>query len=186
MLTCWLMPPGFFRDLQTVCSKMFTHLQFKWSNNSSFFSVLLLIYSCSDWPELHIQAELSTDFFPVTEWTFNPSFFFSVKPKIPAHKTAGHGNSRPIKFQSGCWCSRVILAISTVRKCSVWKQTRRLFFFFLKTTRFHPAMVRQHRQFLQSFPWACVSLENLILNRSQSLEIVFGLGDRGTYTQVNS
>lgn len=129
MLTCWLMPPGFFRDLQTVCSKMFTHLQFKWSNNSSFFGVLL-IYSCSDWPELHIQAELSTDFFAVTEWTFNPSFFFSVKPKIPAHKTAGHGNSRPIKFQSGCWCSRVILAISTVRKCSVWKQTRRLFFFF--------------------------------------------------------
>lgn len=46
-------------------------------------------------------------------------FFSAVKPKIPDHKTAGHVNSRPIKFQSGCWCSHVVLAISTVRKYSV-------------------------------------------------------------------
>lgn len=121
MLTYGLMPAGFFRDLQTVCCKMFIHLGFKSSNNSPFFGVPLLI-SCSDWPELHIQSEMSTGFFsPIqNEHSTKSSFFFyPFKPKIPDHKTAGHVNSRPIRFQSGCWCSRVIPAISTVRKCSV-------------------------------------------------------------------
>lgn len=186
MSTCGLMPAGVFRDLQTLCSKMFIHLWLKWSNNSSFFGVLLLIYSCSDWPERHIQSELSTDFFSHYKMNIQPKFFvFSpVKPKIPDHKTAGHVNSRPTKFQSGCWCSRVVPAISTLRKIFCMKTDKETF--SIKTTRFHPAMAQQHRRFLQSSPWACVPLENQILKRSQSLEIVSELWGRGTYARVSS
>lgn len=117
-----------------VCSKMFIHLRFKWSNNSSFLTFFGL-YTCSLIAQNFTSSQSCQQIFRVTERTFNFRFFlFSpVKPKIPDHKTAGHVNSRPIQFSSLSWRSRVVPAISTVRTCSVWKHTRRFFFFKKKT-----------------------------------------------------
>lgn len=114
ILTWGLMPTGLFGDVQTVCSEMFTHLVFSYSN-------FLWVH----FPSLH--ASLS----PSVVIGQNIHFLFSKETKIPDHKTAGHVKSRPIQFLSGCRCS----ALSTVGKCSVLKHT---------ITRFHPAMVRQN------------------------------------------